>query len=140
MIIIFSCLIGTTIIRYKRKQIDFIDDLIFMGERTLLMLRSTAPDTQVILRRLQSEERLSGYDLPKISESSSLPVNEKGRIAEFFETIGKYDIDSQIKYIEEFTGYYKMLKEQYQKYFDANKRLYIVFSMSAGMVISRLLI
>lgn len=129
-----------TVVRYKKSQIEYIDDLIFIGERLILFLTSTVPDTDVIFTRLQNEPRLEKYNVSQIFNSSPLPSGINSNITELFAIIGRYDADTQIKYTQEFIGYFKDLKKQYQEHFDTHCRLYIVFSISAGILISLLLI
>lgn len=136
--IFFLCL-GLRIVKYKKEQIRFIDDLIYMGEEILLLLNSTLPETDVIINKLSGEKRLSKYDFDDLKGMSPLKSEENEKIDEMFSVLGKYDVDSQISYIEEFNGYYKMLKNEYREYYKTHYKLYIVLSLSVGVVIVLLL-
>ena len=136
--IFFLCL-GLRIVKYKKEQITFIDDLIYMGEEILLLLNSTLPETDVIINKLSGEKRLSKYDFDDLKGMSPLKSEENEKIDEMFSVLGKYDVDSQISYIEEFNGYYKMLKNEYREYYKTHYKLYIVLSLSVGVVIVLLL-
>ena len=128
------------IVSYKKSQIAYIDDLIFLGERIILLLNSTVPDTEILFKKLQDESRLKKYNIAEIYESSPLPEKENSQITELLSIIGRYDAQTQINCTQEFTGYYKDLKKQYQEYYNSHCRLYIVFSLSVGTVVSLLLI
>lgn len=136
--IFFLCL-GLRIVKYKKEQITFIDDLIYMGEKILLLLNSTLPETDLIINKLSGEKRLSKYDFDDLKGMSPLKSEENEKIDEMFSVLGKYDVDSQISYIEEFNGYYKMLKKEYREYYKTHYKLYIVLSLSVGVVIVLLL-
>lgn len=140
MIIIFSFLTGIMIAEYKKSQIGFIDDIVFLGERVFLLLSSTAPETEIIFNKLQNEYRLNKYDVMHIYENSPLQDNENTKIKELINTVGKFDIETQIKCTEEFLGYFKALKKQYQEYYNSHFKLYLVFGLSVGIVISLMLI
>lgn len=140
MIILFSLMVGITISSHKRKQIRYIEDLIFLGERIILFMNSTLPDTNVLFSKLQAEPRFQKYNVSEIYKSSPLPEYETTQAKELMGVIGRYDAQTQIRLTEEFTGYYKALKKQYQEHYDSHSRLYIVFSVSAGSVLALMLI
>lgn len=140
MIILFSFLTGMTVVSYKKSQIEYLDDLVFIGERIILFLNNTVPETEIIFIKLQNEPRLSKYNVRKIAEYSPLPKELNTNITELFDVIGRYDADTQIKYTQEFVESYKDLKKQYQEHFNSHCKLYIVFSLSVGTLISLMLI
>ncbi|MGN1420080.1 MAG: hypothetical protein ACI4XC_01020 [Eubacterium sp.] len=140
MIILFSFLMGMAVVSYKKSQINYIDDLIFMGERIVLYLKSTVPETDIIFNKLQNEPRLNKYNIEEIYNYSPLPKASNSNITELFNVIGRFDADIQIKYTQEFIGYYRNLKRQYQEHFNTHCKLYIVFSLSVGTIISLMLI
>lgn len=111
-----------------------------MSEYIMLMLESTIPDTREIIYHLQSEERLSKYDFYNLTKSSPLNEKQNQRIDNMISVLGKYDAQTQIKYIEEFLKYFTVQKEQYQRHFDNHSRLYYTLSISAGLLTSLLLI
>ncbi|MGN1329709.1 MAG: hypothetical protein ACI4V4_08445 [Eubacterium sp.] len=117
-----------------------MDDLIFFGERIVLFLGNTVPETDVIFRKLQEEPRLSKYNVKKISEFSPLSQSFNTNICELLNVIGRYDADTQIKYTQEFLESCKDLKRQYQEQYNTHSRLYIVFSISVGTLVSLMLI
>lgn len=140
MIILFSFLMGMAVVSYEKSQIEYLDDLIFMGERIVIFLKNTIPETDIIFNKLQNEPRLSKYNVKEISKNSPLPKTLNTNVTELYGIIGRYDADTQIKYTQEFIEYSKDLKRQYQEHFNTHCKLYIVFSLSAGIFISLMLI
>ena len=140
MIILFSFSLGLTAMRFKKRQIDYIDSLIYIGEKILLMLGSTSPETEVIMRELENDERLKNFDLTLNSSSSPLPSKENERSKMLLNTVGKYDLDAQINYINQYLGYFKMLRQQYQDYYNTHYKLYLAFGLFSGVLVSVLLI
>ncbi len=133
MIILFSFSLGVTAAGFKKKQIKYIEDLIYIGQRILLMLNSTSPETEEIMSELINDSRLKNFDF-NFSESSPLPSSETERITSLFSVVGKYDAESQMKFVNEYVGYFKMLKEQYQKYYNNHYKLYLVFGLFGGVL------
>lgn len=140
MIILFSSSLGLMVDNYKKRQIKYIDNLIYIGERISLMLSSTTPETEEIFHQLMNDERLKKFDFDLNVENIPLSTEEYNRIKDFFAALGRYDVDCQLRYINEFIGYYKMLKQQYQEYYASHHKLYIAFGVLSGMVISIFLI
>lgn len=135
----FSC-IGMMIAGYKKKQIAYIEDIIYMSEYILLMLESTVPDTKQIIYHLQNEERLSKYDFYNLTKASPLNQKLNQKIDNMVSVLGKYDAQTQIRYIQEFTRYFTVQKEQYQRHYDNHSKLYYTLSISTGLLTSLLLI
>ena len=140
MITLFSFSLGLTAMRFKKKQIDYIDSLIYIGERILLMLESTSPETDVIIRELENDERLKNFDLTLNGSSSPLPSKENERSKTLLSTLGKYELEAQINYINQYLGYFKMLRQQYQDYYNSHYKLYLAFGLFSGVLVSVLLI
>ncbi|MCC8074107.1 MAG: stage III sporulation protein AB [Clostridiales bacterium] len=111
-----------------------------MSQKILLLLRTTAPETDRILSEIMHDEALDKIDFNDENYSSPLSQNDTMKIRELFSLLGHYDIDSQIKYVEEFSGSFKILKQQYQDYYQSHHRLYIAFSLMGGIFICVLLI
>lgn len=140
MIILFSFSLGLMAVGFKKKQINYIDNLIYIAEKILFMLSSTSPETQEIMKELESDERLKNFDFTLQNETSPLPPQENDRSRLLFNTVGKYDLDCQISYIKEYLGYFKMLRQQYQDYYNKHYKLYLVFGLFTGIFVSVLLI
>lgn len=139
MIILFSFSLGIMTVKYKKRQIKYIEDLIYIAGKTAVLLKSVSADTQSIKNSLINDSRLTDFDFSLEEKTSPLNECENEKVREFFSSIGKYDLDSQLKIIEEFTGNFKMLKEQYQSHYDSHKKLYIAVSLLFGVLAAVLL-
>lgn len=140
MIILFSSSLGLMVLTYKKKQIKYIDDILYIANRVILLLKNTSPDTEEIMSILRSDKRLENFDFESEKNFSPLSDDENLKITDMFASIGKYDTESQIKIIEEYSGYFKILKQEYQQHFDSHKKLYIMFGFFSGVFVSILLI
>lgn len=140
MIILFSSSLGLAAVSFKKKQISYIDSLIYIGDRILLMLKSTAPETEEIMRELKNDTRLSQFDFTFQDDRCPLPPEENERSKILFDTVGKYDLDCQISCINQYIGYFKMLREQYWDYYKKHYKLYLAFGFFSGVFVSVLLI
>lgn len=136
MITLFSSCLGLMAVKNKRKQIEYTDGLIYLGNRILLLLKSTMPETEEIISLLKRDERLDFFDFSLDLKNSPLSQQDNQKIVSLFNSIGMYDIDSQIMIVNEFTGYFKMLNKQYQDYYDKHYKLYIIFGISSGLLLS----
>lgn len=139
MIILFSSSLGLTAVSIKRKQIEYVESLIYLGNRVMLLLKSTMPETEEIINILKSDSLLYNLDFDKLT-SPYLCDSDNQKASAYINEIGKYDVDSQIALTEEFTEYFKLLKKRYQEYFDSHYKLYIALGILSGMAISVLLI
>lgn len=139
MIILFSFSLGIMTVRYKKRQIEYIDNLLYMSRKITVMLNSISADTQSIMHSLKNDSRLRDFDFELSEKRSPLSTSDNEKIRELFDSIGKYDLDSQLKIIEEFTGNFKMLKDQYQTHYDSHKKLYISVSLLSGVLAAVLL-
>ncbi|MDE6863879.1 MAG: stage III sporulation protein AB [Eubacterium sp.] len=139
MITLFSSCLGLMAAKSKRKQIEYTDGLVYLGSRILLLLKSTMPETEEIIKLLKSDERLDFFDFSLDLKNSPLSQQDNQKILNLFNSLGMYDIDSQIMIVDEFTGYFKMLNQQYQNYYDKHYKLYIIFGISSGLLLSVIL-
>lgn len=139
MITLFSSCLGLMAAKSKRKQIEYTDGLVYLGSRILLLLKSTMPETEEIIKLLKSDERLDFFDFSLDLKNSPLLQQDNQKILNLFNSLGMYDIDSQIIIVDEFTGYFKMLNQQYQNYYDKHYKLYIIFGISSGLLLSVIL-
>ena len=139
MITLFLFCFGLMAAKSKRKQIEYTDGLVYLGSRILLLLKSTMPETEEIIKLLKSDERLDFFDFSLDLKNSPLLQQDNQKILNLFNSLGMYDIDSQIMIVDEFTGYFKMLNQQYQNYYDKHYKLYIIFGISSGLLLSVIL-
>jgi hypothetical protein len=122
-----------------KARIAFIDDLLYIYNSVIIKLNNTAPDTQSILRSLAKDERLKKYDIYHLEDYCLLDDKNKAIVAESIDTLGKYDIKTQINCFNEYAEYFKGIKAQKEAKLSADSKLYLVLSLSAGSVISLLL-
>lgn len=139
MIILFSSSLGIMTVKYKRRQILYIDDLIYIAEKVSIMLRSVSAETNQIMIELANDDRLKKFDFELDVNKSPLNESENEKVKNLFNSIGKYDLDTQLKLIDEFMGNFKMLKEEYKSYYDSHKKLYIASSLLSGILVAVLL-
>lgn len=139
MITLFSSCLGLMAAKSKRKQIEYTDGLVYLGSRISLLLKSTMPETEEIIKQLRNDERLEFFDFSLELKNSPLSSQDNQRIINLFNSIGMYDVDSQLMIVDEFTGYFKMLNKQYQDYYDKHYKLYIIFGISSGLLLSVIL-
>ncbi len=97
------------------------------------------PETEEIIKLLKSDERLDFFDFSLDLKNSPLLQQDNQKILNLFNSLGMHDIDSQIMIVDEFTGYFKMLNQQYQNYYDKHYKLYIIFGISSGLLLSVIL-
>lgn len=140
MIILFSSSLGLMAVNFKKRQLNYIDSLIYIAEKMQLMLSSTSPETEEIMRELENDERLKCFDFELHNENCPLTPSENDRTKLLFNTVGKYDLDCQLNYINQYIGYFKMLKHEYQDYYNSHYKLYLVFGLFSGVLISVLLV
>lgn len=140
MIILFSSSLGLMAVKFKKKQLSYIDSLIYIAQKMQLMLSSTSPETDEIMSELKNDDRLKNFDFELLDENCPLSPAENDRSKMLFNTVGKYDLDCQLSYINQYIGYFKMLKQEYQEYYNSHYKLYLVFGLFSGVLISVLLI
>ena len=129
-----------TVIRVLKSRIAFIDDLIYIYNTIIIKLNNTAPDTLSIISSLKNDERLKQYDMDNLADSCFLDAKSKDIIRESLDTLGKYDLQTQINCFKEYTEYFKEIKVEKKAELKAESKLYLVLSLSAGSVISLLLL
>lgn len=76
----------------KRKQIEYTDGLVYLGSRILLLLKSTMPETEEIIKLLKSDERLDFFDFSLDLKNSPLLQQDNQKILNLFNSLGMYDI------------------------------------------------
>ncbi|MCM1285654.1 MAG: stage III sporulation protein AB [Acetobacter sp.] len=140
MMISFTTFLGITIVSYKKKQIAYIDMLIAIGDKVQMLLKNTSPDTTELLSRLKSDERLKHFDFELNDNSILLENDAKSKVKEFFYSIGRYDIETQINLSKEFTAELRLLKEEYQQYLKSHQKLYVAFGLLSGVLFSVIII
>lgn len=140
MMISFTTFLGITVISYKKKQIAYIDMLITIGEKVQMLLQNTSPDTAEIINSLKNDNRLKKFDFELKDNTILLENAEKGKVRNYFQSIGKYDTETQINLSKEFTAELRLLKEEYQQYLKSHQKLYVAFGLLSGVLFSVIMI
>ena len=138
MIISVFSYLGLMITNHKRLRIYYLENVIYIADRIKILLSSTVPSTQAIMNELSSDERLNGFVL----ERGKSFLNDKNyqKIQALINSVGMYDIDSQIEILSEFSQYFDMIKNQYKDDYSRSYKIYILGGISIGILISILLI
>lgn len=138
MIISVFSYLGLMITNHKRLRIYYLENVIYIADRIKILLSSTVPSTQAIMNELSSDERLNGFVLER--GKSFLNDKDYQKIQGLINSVGMYDIDSQIEILSEFSQYFDMIKNQYKDDYSRSYKIYILGGISIGILISILLI
>ncbi len=138
MIISVFSYLGLMITNHKRLRIYYLENVIYIADRIKILLSSTVPSTQAIMNELSSDERLNGFELER--GKSFLNDKDYQKIQALINSVGMYDIDSQIEILSEFSQYFDMMKNQYKDDYSRSYKIYILGGISIGILISILLI
>ena len=138
MIISVFSYLGLMITNHKRLRIYYLENVIYIADRIKILLSSTVPSTQAIMNELSSDERLNGFVLER--GKSFLNDKDYQKIQALINSVGMYDIDSQIEILSEFSHYFDMMKNQYKDDYSRSYKIYILGGISIGILISILLI
>ncbi len=138
MIISVFSYLGLMITNHKRLRIYYLENIIYIADRIKILLSSTVPSTQAIMNELSSDERLNGFELER--GKSFLNDKDYQKIQALINSVGMYDIDSQIEILSEFSQYFDMIKNQYKDDYSRSYKIYILGGISIGILISILLI
>lgn len=138
MIISVFSYLGLMITNHKRLRIYYLENVIYIADRIKILLSSTVPSTQAIMNELSSDERLNGFELER--GKSFLNDKDYEKIQALINSVGMYDIDSQIEILSEFSQYFDMMKNQYKDDYSRSYKIYILGGISIGILISILLI
>lgn len=139
MITACSGFLGISLNSYMKRQIAYLDMLKIICRRICIMLEHSMPDTEEIISSLKEDESLKGFDFTL----SSISVDDKAiieKIKHFFDSIGKYDAQTQISLAEALSSECGILKEKYQQEYDKHYRLYVSFGILSGLMLSLIII
>ena len=139
MIITFFTFLGIKFSSYKKQQIMFIDDMIYLCDCIVLILKTYLLDTDEIIKKLNNDERLKKYDIYCISEKSSFDAQIARHLSDLSNTLGKYDANSQINYICEINNFLSSKRKQYSDYYFKHSKLYFALGITMGFLITILL-
>lgn len=139
MITACSGFLGISLSSYKKKQIAYLDMLVLICRRICIMLEHSMPDTEEIIRSLKENESLKSFDF----SLSTIMIDDKAlieKIRNFFDSIGKYDAQTQISLAEALSSECGLIKEKYQQEYDKHYRLYISFGILSGLMLSLIIV
>ena len=140
MMIFFSASLGIIIADFKKKQLGYIDMLIIIAEKVLILLENTSPDTEKIMKILMEDKRLKNFDFSLENKTILLDEPYKEKVRDYFQSIGKYDTDTQIGISKEFLCDIRNLKEEYQQSYKSRRKLYYAFGLLFGVLFSVIII
>ena len=140
MMIFFSASLGIIIADFKKKQLGYIDMLIIIAEKVLILLENTSPDTEKIMKILMEDKRLSDFNFSLEGKTILLDEPYKEKVRDYFQSIGKYDTDTQIGISKEFLCDIRNLKEEYQQSYKSRRKLYYAFGLLFGVLFSVIII
>lgn len=140
MMIFFSASLGIIIADFKKKQLSYIDMLIIIAEKVLILLENTSPDTEKIMKILMEDKRLREFDFSLENKTILLDEPYKEKVRDYFKSIGKYDADTQIGISKEFLCDIRNLKEEYQQSYKSRRKLYYAFGLLFGVLFSVIII
>ena len=83
-----------------------------------------------------------GQDMLIFEQSAKTPLSqeENRSIGSFFYSLGKYDVDNQIKQIEFFKEYMSSSLRKYEEMYKSKAKIYLSLGFSFGIVITLVLI
>lgn len=136
----FFTYMAALIIDAKNNDIKKLDDLISILGDVKIMLSNSAPSTNDIIKKLSSNERYSLYDFDDFSSLLLFDNDTNIIIKNALETIGRYDIKTQLSIINECREQLIIIKDDRKEKLNKNKRLYLTLGCSTGCVIALLFI
>lgn len=83
-----------------------------------------------------------GQDMLLSEQSAKTPLSddENKIIGNFFYSLGKYDVDNQIKQIEVFREYMTESQRKYEEMYKSKAKIYLSLSFSFGIIVTLALI
>lgn len=83
-----------------------------------------------------------GQDMLLSEQSAKTPLSddENKIIGNFFYSLGKYDVDNQIKQIELFREYMTESQRNYEEMYKSKAKIYLSLSFSFGVIVTLALI
>lgn len=106
-----------------------------------IKLKQTPPCEILVSERLKSLDFV-GQDMLLVEQKAKTPLNdeENEAIGHFFYTLGKFDIQNQIKQIEFFKEYMSTAVRKYEEEYKSKSKIYVSIGFSFGTVIALVLI
>lgn len=106
-----------------------------------IKLKQTPPCEILASERLKSLDFV-GQDMLLVEQKAKTPLNdeENEAIGHFFYSLGKFDVQNQIKQIEFFKEYMSSAVRKYEEEYKSKSKIYVSVGFSFGTVIALVLI
>lgn len=131
-------------IQNKRKYLIYSDFCNLCDTLVLDIEYSATPVKSLIDNSLKNLKTLSFISFENLKEnmalSSTLSSAENEKISSFLYSLGKSDVNSQIKLITGFKEYSKNCENKYLDQYQKYNKLYLSFGFFGGVIISLILI
>ncbi len=128
-----------------KHRIDICRELVSLcDELTLDLNYKITPVMNLLQSKLIEKKRLDFIDFEcvknKTEIKSDLSIEENCELSEFLYSLGKSDVNSQLKLINGFRQYIEYSKNQYTQQYKRNSKVYISLGLFSGIVLSLVLI
>lgn len=128
-----------------KTKIEICSELSAFCEELMLDLSYTVtPIIQLAENKLEGKKHLdfidSGCIKTKKIFSSLLSSAENSELSNFLYSLGKSDLNTQIKLIEGFKTYIEYSKNQYSTQYDKSSKVYVCYGAFIGITLSLILI
>lgn len=133
------------VFKLKRKCI-ISRELLEMCDLMAIEFSYSVSESTKIIKRLSSEPSLShltflkNFDFENINILTELSQIDNERINNLFKNIGKIDANSMLELLSSFKMNMAESNKSYEEYYKTHSRLYMVFGVFGGIVVSLVLI
>lgn len=147
ILIISSTSLGLILSDRLKQKVTVCRELSSLCDMLYIDLGYTVTPITQLISKLLLDERLSNLSFissenikSKKPIESCLSSSDNAEISRFLYSLGKSDINSQIKLIRGFKEYINSVEAEYHASFIKNSKLYISFGFFGGVVISLILL
>ncbi len=126
-----------------KRKIKICNELLSLTNYILpeIKLKQTSAFDLFTSRKFEELDYI-GQDMLFSEQSAKTPLSndENKMIGSFFYSLGKYDVDNQIKQIEVFREYIYASRRKYEEMYKSKAKIYLSLGFSFGIIISLALI
>lgn len=140
LIILSTSVLAFALISRQRDKIKVCDDLLSFCDEMLLELSYSLKPITSILESSNSKYILQSNILSNEIIETPLSDRENEKISEFLYSLGKSDVNSQVKIINTFKDYLESLRVMYIEKYKSKSKIYISLGVYSGIIISLVLI
>lgn len=140
LIILSTSVLAFALISKQRDKIKVCDDLLSFCDEMLLELSYSLKSITSILESSNSKYILQSNILSNEIIETPLSDRENEKISEFLFSLGKSDVNSQVKIINTFKDYLDSLRVMYIEKYKSKSKIYISLGVYSGIIISLVLI